>query len=295
MSDVPSIHSGDDQSCRNNNNNESNNVFTAAPGAALTSVFIGLGPAAATVSEEALRERLEEVSPVLGLRIRGYCAFADVPSPEDADQLVARLDGEMIGEARMVVQISRNKEKDRSAGSRGVNNANHGPRTSLFVGLGPSGGSISDRELRGKLEEVAPLIGFRRRGQCAFVDVADMAQASRMIQELNNQYIGDCRLSVQHSRDKNPAFGPRRERRARSSERRHGRQRSRRRHSPERRRYRRHRSRSSSSRSSPSSRSSSYSDDSRDRRRRDRRRRERSRSYSDRSRSSSLSYRRRRD
>lgn len=301
MSEIGSINSFDDQPSRGNNNSEGNNVVTAAPASSVTSVFIGLGPAAYTISDETLRQRLEEVAPVIGLRIRGHCAFADVQSVEDAERLVAELDGKLIGEARMSVQISRSREKTRATRNRGRNNNNnnHRGRTSLFVGLGPSGGSITDRELRSKLEEAAPIVGFRRCGQCAFVDVVDTSQASKMIQELNNQYIGDCRLSVQYSRDsKHSTRGGRGDKRDRSLGRSRGRQRSR--GSPDgrrrRRRYDRSRSRSRSRSDSRSdSRSSSYSDDSRDYRRRDRRRRERSRSYDSRSRSSSHSYRRRRD
>ncbi|KAF5225967.1 hypothetical protein ECC02_000896 [Trypanosoma cruzi] len=283
---------------KNNNNNNNNTASTATM--KTTSVFIGLGPAASSISDDALRQRLEEVAPVLGVRIRGRCAFADVPDTETAERLVAELDGKLIGDARMAVQISRNKDKQRPPGNQNHNNnLNNSGRTSLFVGLGPAGGAISDRELRSKLEEIAPVTGFRRRGQCAFIDVADMAHASRMIHELNNQYIGDCRLSVQYSRDnKSSRFGGRMEKRSRSPVRRRRRQRSRRSDSLDRRRYRRRRSYSYSSRSSSSRRSSVDSDDSREyhrRDRRDKRRRERSRSYSSRSRSSSPSYRRRRD
>ncbi|KEG06518.1 splicing factor TSR1, partial [Trypanosoma grayi] len=210
-----------------------------------TSVFIGLGPAASTISEDMLRERLEEVTEVLGVRIRGRCAFADVTDAEAADKLVAELDGKMIGEARMAVQISRSKEKERPAANAGSNkhannnnsnssnNHNHnsssgggGGRTSLFVGLGPAGGAVSDNELREKLELAVPILAFRRRGQCAFVDVANMADANRMIRELNNQYIGECRLSVQYSRDNKRSRSV--ERRSRSPARRRRRQRSRR-------------------------------------------------------------------
>ncbi|RNF23002.1 putative splicing factor TSR1 [Trypanosoma conorhini] len=309
MSEARSGNSAEEQPhVASQDNDNSNTTPVTAPAPATTSVFIGLGPAASTISDEALRERLEEVAPVLGVRIRGRCAFADVPDPEAAARLVSELDGKLIGEARMAVQLSRSKEKERPPANSNSNNNNSSSnkknganpgRTSLFVGLGPAGGAISDKELRGKLEEVAPITGFRRRGQCAFVDVADVAQASRMIDELNNQYIGDCRLSVQYSRDnKNSRSGGRVEKRSRSPIRRRHRHRSRRSDSPDRRRYRRRRSRSYSSRSSSSRGSSYYSDDSRDHRRRDRRdrrRRERSRSYSSRSRSSSPAYRKRRD
>ncbi|RNE99709.1 putative splicing factor TSR1 [Trypanosoma rangeli] len=301
MSETRSGNSAEEQPRVASQDNESNNnAPVTTPAAATTSVFIGLGPAASTISDEALRERLEEVAPVLGVRIRGRCAFADVPDPEAAARLVSELNGKLIGEARMAVQLSRSKEKERPPVNNNHNkNGNNPGRTSLFVGLGPAGGAISDKELRNKLEEVAPITGFRRRGQCAFVDVADVAQASRMIDELNNQYIGDCRLSVQYSRDnKTSRSGGRMEKRSRSPIRRGHHHRSRRSDSPDRRRCRRRKSRSYSSRSSSSRRSSYYSDDSRDRHRhdkRDRRRRERSRSYSSRSRSSSPAYRKRRD
>lgn len=297
ISDIGSVNSFDEQPSRGNNNGDSNNVVTAAPTTSVTSVFIGLGPAAYTISDETLRQRLEEVSPVIGLRIRGHCAFADVQSVEDAERLVTELDGKLIGEARMSVQISRSREKTRPTRNRPGNNINHRGRTSLFVGLGPSGGSITDRELRSKLEEAAPIVGFRRCGQCAFVDVVGVSQASKMIQELNNQYIGDCRLSVQYSRDsRHSTRGARGDKRDRSHGRSRGRQRSRGGGSSDgRRRNRRRYDRSRSRSDSYSERSSSYSDDSRDYRRRDRRRRDRSRSYDSRSRSSSHSYRRRRD
>ncbi|CCD13560.1 unnamed protein product, partial [Trypanosoma congolense IL3000] len=79
----------------------------------VTSLYIGLGPAAHTISEGRLRSTLEEFAKVLAVRIRGRCAFVDVGGMDDAKRLIEELDGKFIGEARMVVQLSRGKERDR--------------------------------------------------------------------------------------------------------------------------------------------------------------------------------------
>ncbi|KAG8345854.1 hypothetical protein ERJ75_000753900 [Trypanosoma vivax] len=268
------------------------------------SVFIGLGPAASKITNEALLKRLEEVAPVAGLRIRGRCAFADVPNVEAANRLVAELDGKYIGDARLAVQLSRGKDKEKPRGSHssGGRNGSSNP-VALFIGLGPAGGSISDKELRNKLEEVCPVIDFRRRGQCAFIDVRDMSHAQRLIQELNNHYMGDCRLSIQHSRENKSGRGSMRsEKRGRAGDSR-DRRRRRRSHtrsrsrsgSRDRGRDRRRRRSSGSSGNSSYRRSSDASDESRGHRRRDNRRRARSRSYSSSSRSSSGRRNRRRE
>jgi RNA recognition motif-containing protein len=158
----------------------------------MPSVFVGLGPNGRDITEEALREFLEKSVPIGSIRVRGTCAFADVETDEDAQKLIAEANDQHLGSARLSVQLSRPKGAP-------VHHSN-GP-VSLFIGLGPQGGSVSEEELKEKLEEAAPVKAIRRRGECAFVDVANSSDAERMISQLRGAMLGACRLSVQYSKD----------------------------------------------------------------------------------------------
>ena len=139
---------------------------------------------------------------------------------------------------------------------------------SLFIGLGPRGEAMTEEEIKAKLEESVPIIALRKRGTCAFADVADEAQADKLIREMNGQYIGEARLAVQMSKDKRN--GPRRDDRddRRGEDRRDDRDRDRRRRDDSRDKRR------------DDSRDKRRRDDSRDKRRDDSRDRRRRRSPS---------------
>lgn len=170
----------------------------------MPSMFVGLGPNGRNITEEQLKDFLGKYAPISSVRVRGTCAFADVETDEDAQKLIAEANDQYLGEARLSVQVSRPKAGGPVGGSRGGN----GP-VALFIGLGPQGGSVSEDELRQKLEEAAPITAIRRRGECAFVDVASAADADRMISQLRGAMVGPCRLSVQYSKDNNQRGGDR--------------------------------------------------------------------------------------
>eukprot|EP00331_Platyophrya_macrostoma_P000639 CAMPEP_0176406104 /NCGR_PEP_ID=MMETSP0127-20121128/692_1 /TAXON_ID=938130 /ORGANISM="Platyophrya macrostoma, Strain WH" /LENGTH=233 /DNA_ID=CAMNT_0017785205 /DNA_START=35 /DNA_END=738 /DNA_ORIENTATION=+ len=157
------------------------------------SLFIGLGPNGRNVTEDQIRDLLSQYAPVQSIRCRGTCAFADVETEEDADKVIQGADQQYIGNARLSVQVSKQRGDQGSSRSSGP--------TSLFVGLGPKGRSVTEDELRSKLEEAAPVKGVRHRGECAFVDVASPADADRIMQMMRGAMLGECRLSVQLSKE----------------------------------------------------------------------------------------------
>ncbi|TPP45307.1 hypothetical protein CGC20_1245 [Leishmania donovani] len=69
-------------------------------------VFVNLGPAGKDIPNEAIRSKIEAICPVLRFERRGYCMYADVPTAEDTRRVVAALNNMMIGEVRVLVQIS---------------------------------------------------------------------------------------------------------------------------------------------------------------------------------------------
>lgn len=232
----------------------------------MPSLFVGLGPNGRDIKEDQLKEFLEQYAPVASVRVRGTCAFADVETDEDAQKLITEANDQHLGVARLSVQLSRPKG-GHAAAPRG-----NGP-VSLFIGLGPQGGTVSEDELRQKLEEAAPVTAIRRRGECAFVDVGSAGDAERMISQLRGAMLGPCRLSVQYSKDNNNRGGDVRQKRGRESDFDRRRQRSdsidRRRHRSDSRDRRRYRSDSRDRRRQRSdSRDRRPRVDSRDRRRR---------------------------
>lgn len=161
------------------------------------SIFIGLGPSGRDITEQQIRDFLEQYVPIQSIRCRGTCAFADVESEADAQKLIDAADKQHIGNARLSIQVSRPRGGQNGAAAGAPRD---GP-ASLFVGLGPAGRSVTEDELRSKLEEAAPVKGIRHRGECAFVDVDSVADAERIISTLRGTMIGQCRLSVQFSKD----------------------------------------------------------------------------------------------
>jgi RNA recognition motif-containing protein len=168
----------------------------------MPSMFVGLGPNGRNITEDQLKDFLGKYVAISSVRVRGTCAFADVETDEDAQKLIAEANDQYLGEARLSIQVSRPK------GAPAPRGASSGP-VALFIGLGPQGGSVSEDELRQKLEEAAPIIAIRRRGECAFVDVASSSDAERMISTLRGAMVGPCRLSVQYSKDNNSRGGDR--------------------------------------------------------------------------------------
>lgn len=176
-----------------------------------TTLFLGLGPNGRGVKPKDVIDLVHELAhdpemPV-DVRIRGRCGFADFKTHDDAKRVMELLNGTMLnGNVRLDVQFSRLTREETAERRRDRDRVRErrvaatGERPIIFVGLGPAGSSVSDSELRRKLEEYAPLAAYRRQGQCAFIEVPSPGQAERLIAEANGQYIGDCRLSVQYSR-----------------------------------------------------------------------------------------------
>ncbi|CBZ23707.1 splicing factor ptsr1-like protein [Leishmania mexicana MHOM/GT/2001/U1103] len=69
-------------------------------------VFVNLGPAGKDIPNETIRSKIEAICPVLRFERRGYCMYADVPTAEDTKRVVAALNNMMVGEVRVLVQIS---------------------------------------------------------------------------------------------------------------------------------------------------------------------------------------------
>lgn len=255
------------------------------------SLFIGLGPAARTVRQDELRSFLQSkaMNPenVLEVRLRGRCAFADIRTTEESNHLISQLDGQMFEDrVRLAVQVSKHKKDERPAAMMRERRRDEESSQCLFIGLGPNGARISTEEVKQRIEAVCPVRITRRRDQCMFVEVDSHAQAGRVIDALNNQHIGDSRLSVQFSRDNR-----KRDHFEMSSSSRGLRRDDRPHRSDERRRYR---SRSNSRDRDRYHRRRRYSDDSREERRGgrgdDRRPHRSERRHSRRSRSYSSSY-----
>lgn len=310
-------HSEDEQQHQHQISSMEDTGRSLAPG--VVSLFIGLGPAARSVRleelEKFLKDNAADRANVLEVRLRGRCAFADIANDEEAQHLIHKLNGVMFEDrVRLTVQVSLNKKDERPnvRRQREISSRSEGSQV-LFIGLGPTGATITDDQILQCLQSVCPVKMVRRKEQCAFVEVESREHATQLIERMNNVHIHEARLSVQlsresqsqggrkrgrhDSRDRHP-YGDRRGGDRRGGELSHRRDGGNRyRDGPprggalrDRRRSSRSRSDSRDRRRGDRSRRSRYSDDSRDRRdrrgdRRDRRSR-RSRSYSSRSYSS---------
>lgn len=182
---------------------------TASP-TGMVSLFIGLGPHARQVNAEDLRRFFEsnaqDKSNILDVRHRGRCAFADISCKEEADHLISKLDGVFLEDnVRLTVQTSLNRKEDQPLSDRKereVMRRDEGKQT-LFIGLGPRGGHVTNEQLRERLAAVVPYVTVnRRRDMCAFVDVDSREDALKLIEKVNNMHVGDARLSVQISRER---------------------------------------------------------------------------------------------
>eukprot|EP00758_Cryptobia_borreli_P016299 Tbor_TRINITY_DN6098_c2_g2::TRINITY_DN6098_c2_g2_i3::g.10405::m.10405 len=84
------------------------------------SLFIGLGPRR-EVTEDDIYNAVSRITRVLAIRMKGACAFCDVASMSDADRVVEKLDGIMIRETRLTVQLShRNTRGGHRRGERRI-------------------------------------------------------------------------------------------------------------------------------------------------------------------------------
>lgn len=77
------------------------------------SVFLGLGPRG-DITEQILKERIEEVCQLVSLRMRERFAFADCASMADAEALVQKLNGVRINSSTLTVQISKRDDPRRN-------------------------------------------------------------------------------------------------------------------------------------------------------------------------------------
>ncbi|KAG5486230.1 hypothetical protein LSCM1_07352 [Leishmania martiniquensis] len=69
-------------------------------------VFVNLGPAGKDISSETIRSRIGAICPIIRFERRGYCMYVDVPSAEDTKRVVSALNNMMVGDVRVLVQIS---------------------------------------------------------------------------------------------------------------------------------------------------------------------------------------------
>ncbi|KAG5486880.1 hypothetical protein LSCM4_06348 [Leishmania orientalis] len=69
-------------------------------------VFVNLGPAGKDISSDIIRSKIEAISPIIRFERRGYCLYVDVPSAEDTKRVVSALNNMMVGDVRVLVQIS---------------------------------------------------------------------------------------------------------------------------------------------------------------------------------------------
>lgn len=206
--DAPEDGDAEERMVKDNTSSGSPSSGSHHPG--MVSLFIGLGPNARQVNGEELRRLLEtnaiDAGNILDVRHRGRCAFADINSKEEADHLIEKLDGVFLdSNVRLTVQTSLNRKDEQPSSSRRereVMRREEGRQT-LFIGLGPHGGNITNEQLQDRLAAVVPYVTVsRRRDMCAFVDVESREDALKLIEQLNNIHLGDARLSVQLSRER---------------------------------------------------------------------------------------------
>lgn len=172
--------------------------------AATTTLFVGLGPRGREVTREALTEYFGRYGAVGAVRCVGTRAFVEVASEAAARELIAKCDGQALpvsgGSIRLVVKVDEpraaREDGDGAArrggfrsgggvrGGRGgfgggpVHGGDGSGRTTLFVGLGPRGGDVTEEELRDVVGAYATVCGVRHRGGTAFVDVAGGSEAA---------------------------------------------------------------------------------------------------------------------
>jgi hypothetical protein len=167
-------------------------------------LFVGLGPNGRDVTREQLGTFLGQFGAVQEVRCIGTRAFADVASDADAEAIIAGADKQQLGHVRLSVHLDRQGGapaggRDRAAGERAPRGqgAEGAAGTTLYVGLGPAGGSVTEEMLRARLAEAgAAVVAVRHRGACAFVDMATAQDAARAIEGADKQYIGSVRLAV---------------------------------------------------------------------------------------------------
>lgn len=175
----------------------------------MTTYFIGLGPKGDRVTESELLELLNGSSElgncVLELRSRGSCAFATLAEGVDGGLFCQTFDGKTVNDCRLSIQPARDRRAEAAAvqrgGAGGSGVENDG--LTVFIGLGPQHATVTDEALRSSLEENGgPVNGeIRRRGQCAFADFHNTTDANRAVSTLHGITLGECRLSVQISRN----------------------------------------------------------------------------------------------
>jgi hypothetical protein len=171
-------------------------------------LFIGLGPLGESISEEAIRAKLEETQvAVLAVRKRGKNCYVDVADDYSAQRVISALNGQYIGEARMTVDYSNqrargdfNRKPDyggRGRGQGGHQQAPRGDGVELFVGLGPKGNSITEEQLAAHLSKSrVTILAVRARGTRAFVDVATVGDAEKLISAMSGQLLQESRLEI---------------------------------------------------------------------------------------------------
>lgn len=84
-------------------------------------LFVGLGPNGLRITDDELKERLNAVCPVRFIRRKEQCAFVEVESRGEAENLIEQLNSKYIGDSRLSVQYSRKREREEDirSGRRG--------------------------------------------------------------------------------------------------------------------------------------------------------------------------------
>lgn len=102
----------------------------AAGGAAASgsTLYVGLGPQGAEVSEEMLRAKMAEVgAAVVAVRHRGTCAFVDMESAEAAGRAIEGANQQYIGSVRLTVRLDQPRTGVRGRGDDGATYARPQP------------------------------------------------------------------------------------------------------------------------------------------------------------------------
>jgi hypothetical protein len=164
-------------------------------------LYVGLGPKGVNLDEATILQKLQEVCPILSIRKRGTCAFVDVESQADADTLITDLTGQYIGECRLAIRAEKGEDGGRGGGGRG--GAETALSNTVFVGLGPKGVELDERLIVQKIQEVCPVVAIRKSPTFALVDLRSTDDATRVINQLTGQYVGECRLAIRADRGDN--------------------------------------------------------------------------------------------
>ena len=185
----------------------------------MTQVFIGLGPNGHSVAAADIAAMVAKHDRGAELAFsRGTFATFAASSPRGADAIIQGLNGQRIGDVRLVARLDRGTEErsqrrpDASGGYQSQRQGGFQQRRpqqqqqhsgecngALFVGLGPNGRDVTAEALTELVSQFAAPLSVNMRPSFAIVTV-DPSQAQAVIDGLQGQYIGNARLSARPDR-----------------------------------------------------------------------------------------------